>query len=183
MLEVKTGLLSNLRRHTLEKESLGKSELLENLAVFRQYYTEIFENIQKHHYYPATNLMYMLKLFMLISPNTPHIDTEDLEQIYQDAKPSIAKGSHASSNETRYYAMISDVECRLLLGKNHLCEPLASWLDMYRPASSYVERSLRMMRFFVRMVEKFGVKGSADVCLRFAEAIEVLEGYVEMKSH
>lgn len=179
VLEVKTGLLSNLRRYTLEKESLDKSELLENLAVFRQYYTEIFENIQKHHYYPATNLMYMLKLFMLISPNAPHIDAEDLKQIYQDAKPSIAKGSHASSNETRYYAMISDVECRLLLGRNHLCEPLASWLDMYRPSSSYVERSLRMLRFFVRMVEKFGVKGSADVCLRFAEVIEVLEGYVE----
>ena len=179
ILEVKTGLLSNLRRYTLEKESLEKSELLENLAVFRQYYTEIFENIQKHHYYPATNLMYMLKLFMLISPNIPHIDEKDLEQIYQDTKPSITKASHSSSSEIRYFAMISDVECRLILGKNYLCEPLALWLETYQPSTSYVERTLRMMRFFVRMVEEYGVEGSANVCLRFAEVIEILEGYVK----
>jgi len=181
VLEVQTGLLSNLRRYTLEKESLTKEELLEALTAFRQHYTAIFENIEKHHYYPGTNLMYMLKLFMLISPNKPYIDANDLEQIYKDTKASIDKGSHSKSDETRYYAMISNIEFRLLLGKNHLSEHLTSWLDNHQPSATYVKRTLRMMRFFVRTVEQFGVGDVSDVVGRFREVMGILEGYVEHK--
>ena len=179
VLEVQTGLVSNLRRYTLEKDPLTKEELLEALTAFRQHYTAIFENTERHHYYPGTNLMYMLKLFMLISPNIPHIDAEDLEQIYIDAKPSITKASHSKSDETRYYAMISDVECRFLVGKNHLLEHLSSWLENNRPSAAYVERTLRMMKFFEHTVERFAVVDSRDILHSLREIMSTLEDYVK----
>jgi hypothetical protein len=179
LLELKTGAISNIRRYLLEKEGLGKAELTETLSVLIHYYKYTFENIQKHHYYPGTNYVYMLKLSMLTSPGLLQIEDEELEEIYKDAQASIAGDSHSKSDETRYYAMISNVEFRLLLGKNHLAEHLTSWLLNQQPSPAYVERTLRMMRFFVRTVEKFGVGDVSNILGRFAEVMEILEGYVE----
>lgn len=108
--------------------------------------------------------------------------TEDLEHIYKDAKPLIAKASHSKTDETRYYAMVSDAECRLLVGKNHVLEEhLLLWLDNNQPSTTYVERTLRMMKFFVRTVENFSLADTTEVVDNFREVIGVLEGYVEMK--
>ena len=182
VLELKTGAISNTRRYLLEKEGLTKEELTETLSVLIHYYKHVFEDIQKHHYYPGTNYIYMLKLSMLTSPNLLKIEEEELAQVYKDAQASMAKASHSKSDETRYYANISEVECRLLLGKNHLKEHLLSWLDNHQPSVTYVERSMRMMKFFVRTVEDFSSLDASELLGRFAEVIGVLEGYVEMKS-
>jgi hypothetical protein len=179
LLELKTGAVSNIRRYLLEKEGLSRSKLTQTLSVLIHYYRYTFEHIQKHHYYPGTNYVYMLRLSMLTSPDLLQITDEELEDIYRDAQASIAGDSHSKSDETRYYAMISDVEFRLLLGRNHLAEHLVSWLDNQHPSPTYVARTLRMMRFFVRTVERFGVGDCSDVLGRFAEVIEILEGYVE----
>jgi hypothetical protein len=182
LLELKTGAISNTRRYLLEKEGLTKAELTETLSVLIHYYKYAFEEIQKHHYYPGTNYIYMLKLSMLTSPDLLQIEDEELEALYKDSQASIASGSHSKSDETRYYAMISDIEFRLLLGKNHLSEHLTSWLDNHQPSTTYIERTLRMMRFFVRTVEQFGVGDVSDVLSRFREVIGILEGYMEHRS-
>jgi hypothetical protein len=179
LLELKTGVISNVRRYNIEKESLSKKELSEVLPVLIQYYTDVFEHVEQHHYYPGVNLCYMLKLSQLTSPQNPHIDTDDLEKIFQDAQASLSRGAHSPSDETRYYARISEAEFRLLLGRNHLAEHLVSWLDNQHPSPPYVARTLRMMQFFVRTVERFGVGDCSDVLGRFAEVMEILEGYVE----
>ena len=68
------------------------------------------------------------------------------------------------------------------MGRNHLKEHLLSWLDNHQPSTTYVERSMRMMKFFVRTVEDFSSLDASELLGRFAEVIGVLEGYVEMKS-
>ena len=179
LLELKTGVISNVRRYNLEKPDLTRTELLEVLPVLIRYYTDVFEHIKKHHYYPGVNLCYMLRLSQLVSPGSPHIDHQDLEHIFKDAQASLASGSQHSSDETRYYAFISEVEFRLLLGRNHLPERLISWLNNQRPLTTYVFRSLRMMHFFVRTVEKFSVADASELLKHFGEIIDILEGYVE----
>jgi len=177
LLELKTGVISNVRRYNLEKEDLSKKELSEVLPVLIQYYTDVFEHVEQHHYYPGVNLCYMLKLSQLTSPQNPHIDADDLEKIFQDAQASLSKGAHSPADETRYYARISEAEFRLLLGRNHLSEHLVSWLENHQPSTTYVERTLRMMRFFLGTVEQFGVGDVSDVLSRFREVMGVLEGY------
>jgi len=179
LLELKTGVISNVRRYHLEKENLTKKELLDALPVLIRYYTDVFEHVTKHHYYPGVNLCYMLKLSMLVSPDTLHIDPDDLTQIYEYAQPSITIGQNNPSEETRYYARISDTEFRLLLERNHLKEHLTSWLNNHHSSPTYVTRSLRMMHFFVGIVEKFSVVDASELLENFREIIEVLEGYVE----
>jgi len=181
LLELKTGVISNVRRYNLEKENLNKKELLAALPVLIQYYTDVFEHVKKHHYYPGVNLCYMLRLSQLTSPDDPYIEADDLEKIFQDAQASLAQGSHSSSKETHYYAHISKTEFRLLLGRNHLCERLTSWLENHQPSPTYVVRTLRMMQFFVRTVEQFGVGDVSDTLNNFREVVGVLEGYVDHK--
>ncbi len=178
LLELKTGVISNVRRYNLEKPDLTRTELLEVLPVLIRYYTDVFEHIKKHHYYPGVNLCYMLRLSQLVSPDSPYIDHQDLEHIFKDAQASLTSGSQHSSDETRYYARISDTEFRLLLERNHLKEHLISWLNNHHPSPTYVTRSLRMMHFFVRTVEKFSVVDASKLLENFGEIIEVLEGYV-----
>jgi hypothetical protein len=178
ILEIKTGMLSNLRRYMLEGKDLNKNKLLETLTVLRQYYNDIFEHVERHHYYPGVNLMYMLKLSMLLSPNDAYIDSDDIAQIYYDASDSIEADKISNIPERRYYAFISDTEMRLLTNKPCDMQRIGSWLENEKPAISYVERTLRMMRFFVKSVKKFASSNVEEQLKTFTEVIEMLEGYV-----
>ncbi len=50
---------------------------------------------------------------------------------------------------------------------------------MDTPTYTYVERTLRMMKFFVRTLEEFAVENVGDIVERFSEVIGVLEGYIK----
>jgi len=177
-LEVKTGLLSNLRRYTLEKENLSKQELLDALPLFIQHYTNIFENIEKHHYYPGINLAYMLTLSTYVSPDDPIIASDEVETIYKDAQASISHDSHHDSSEIVYYAKMSNIEFRLLLGKGDAEVLLGNLLDLDEPLSAYIERTVRMMQFFVRMLEQFSEVDASDLLQRFQTVITVMEDFI-----
>lgn len=177
ILELQTGLISNIRRHKLEKDDLTKEELVKTLKVFMRYYTDVF-NVQKHHYYPGVNLVYMLKLSELISPNDPIIQDGELEGIYKDAQASISRDSSGRSDELRYYAKISEIEFHLLLGLRNADLLLSNLLDLDKPSKTYIERTIRMMRFFTETLKRFAMLDARDITARFDEIVEVLEGYM-----
>ncbi len=176
ILELQTGLISNIRRHKLEKDDLTKEELITALSVFIRYYSDVFD-IQKHHYYPGVNLVYMLKLSGLISPNNPIIADDDLKEIYHDAKASMSRDSSSRSEEMCYYAKMSEVEFRLLLDLDDADILLGNLLDLDAPSATYIERTLRMMRFFTRTLKRFALMDAREIIARFEEVIEILEGY------
>ncbi len=178
MLELQTGVISNIRRYTLEKEDLTREELDTALPVLIRYYTNVFE-IQNHHYYPGVNLTYLLTLSKLTSPDSLIIDPYDLQTIYNDTQPSISRNTNSTSKETSYYAKMSEIEFRLLRDKNDTDALLANLLEIDAPSVTYVERTLRMMKFFVPTVKKFGVLDANELLDRLEGVIKILVGYVE----
>ncbi len=178
MLELQTGVISNIRRYTLEKEDLTREEFDTALPILIRYYTDVFE-IQKHHYYPGVNLTYLLTLSQLTSPGSPIIDSHDLQSIYNDAQSSIRKNSNHSSDKTAYYAKMSKIEFRLLLGKNDTDALLGNLLELDAPSVTYVERTLRMMKFFVRALGEFSVENTDDIVGRFSVVVGVLERHMK----
>ncbi len=122
----------------------------------------------------------MLTLSMHISPNDPVIADDEIAHIYKDAMPSITKDAHNTSAEISYYAKMSNIEFHLLLGKNDAESLLGNLIDLDTQSPAYVERTLRMMQFFVRMLERFSEVDASGLIERFGVVMEVLEGYVKI---
>jgi hypothetical protein len=183
LMELQTGVISNVRRYHLEKPDLTREELAQTLPVMTRYYTEVFETAQKHHYYPGINLAYMLTLSRHCVPETHHIDPDEVANIYRDAEPSIVRDGTDGSEELRYYARMSDMEFRLLLGRDHLQHDLYVLLEEGNPSYiSYVERTLRMMEFFIRTMKRFGDDRGQKLAKNFTEFAELLKGYLDHAS-
>lgn len=119
----------------------------------------------------------MLKLSQFISPNNPIIADDDLREIYHDAKASMSRDSSSRSEEVCYYAKMSEIEFRLLLDLDDTDILLGNLLDLDAPSATYIERTLRMMRFFTRTLKRFALMDAREIIARFEEIIKVLEGY------
>jgi hypothetical protein len=181
IIDIQTALISNLRRLKLEKDDLTVEELSDILTLLRGEYTNLVEYNTNRHYYPAINLMYILKLTLLITENKHYVMQSDLANLYEDAKKSIKKESFLESKESRYYAQISDIEFQLLLEKNHIRKNLEFILEDIMPLHTWVERTLRQLNFFINIVKKFSNEESSNIIKNTHETIQILEDYMDYK--
>jgi hypothetical protein len=181
IINIQTALISNLRRLKLEKKDLTTEELSDILALLRGEYTTLVEYNTNRHYYPAINLMYILKLTILVTKNKHYVMQSDLVNLYEDVKESIKKESFSKKKESRYYAQISDIEFQLLLERDNITKSLEFILEDTIPLYTWVERTLRQLNFFLNIVEKFSNDDSSNIIRSTKEIIEILEDYITYK--
>ena len=179
IMHIKTILISNLRRYELEKDTLTKEKLHDALPIFRQFYTQIFENKKEYNYYPAINLMYILKLSLLTTSNPHNITLSDFEELYRDSKASLKKELNSSYKEAVYYSNISNIEFQLLLEQYHVKQELEFLLDSDHPSVTWVYRTLRQLKFFTKIVKNFSQTDTTTIIKEFNEVIELLEDYID----
>ena len=173
IIDLKTSMLSNLRREHIKDMTLGYDVLVEGMRRMGKMYYELFCYAERYHYYPAINLLY-IEVLRTILPNEKSLI--DRDELYNRAKASIAKDKKSKSSTTLYYASITEFEFLLLLGDENIVQKMTLLLESLMPLPSLVERTKRQMIEFISMTER--VKAPLPKLIgRFNKVIELLEDY------
>ena len=179
LIDIKTAVISNIRRSSLSKIE-DKEELKDILTTLVKYYFDVYTFNQSYHYYPAVNLIYMLKLFdyTLKSDEFKHID---LQKIKSDIKKSIAKDLKTKELDKIYYAKVSELEIRLLTGVKNISREFGLFLEELSPNADFAKRTKRTMQEFVDIVERFCDDCKEDM-QKIKKTIEVFDDYLVSRS-
>ena len=156
-LDLQTSAISNIRRERLTSTALNKEDLKELLHTLIQCYIKIYIPNEDYSYYPGINLAYMLALAESIFPDRLEIDqVYSVGQIYKDVQKSTIKAKESENKEENYYAIMSDIEFQLLLGKKGMVQELEYVLETLNPSQNLINQTQRQMGlFFMDIVEKF----------------------------
>ncbi|NOR55657.1 MAG: hypothetical protein GQ531_05565, partial [Sulfurovum sp.] len=157
-IDLKTAAISNIRRERLSSATLSKEEFKGLLQTLIRTYVKIYVPKEGCSYYPGINLAYLLALEKYVFPNEESVLGNDysVKQIYADVKNSITKEKTSETSQSRYYALMSDIEFQLLLNKQSMVQELEYVLETENPSQSLVNQTQRQMGlFFMDLVERF----------------------------
>lgn len=175
-IALKTAAISNIRRAHFVSESISKEALKELLQTLIKCYTKIYTPTKHYHYYPGINLAYMVALCEILFPEFS--TGYEIKQMIQDVQDSIIKGKASTDNNERYYAGMSELEFKLLLGHQGVVQELAYLLETLMPPHSMVNQSKRQMQtFFIEVVERFTEQVPSHF-LDYKRCIEILDDYM-----
>lgn len=173
---LKTAAISNIRRAHFVSESISKEELKELLQTLIKCYTKIYTPTKHYNYYPGINLAYMVALCEILFPEFS--SGYEIKQIMQDVQDSIIKGKASPDHDENYYASMSDLEFKLLLGHQGVVQELAYLLETLMPPHSMVNQSKRQMQtFFIEVVERFTEQTPSHFSA-YKKCIETLDDYM-----
>lgn len=173
-IDINTMIISNIKRKTINSHIKNHDELKTLLWTIIEYYDKVYQ--KPYNYYPAINLVYTVKLFVMIFPNYQEANCYDLDKIYKSVKLSI-KEDNKKGGDSKYYATMSDFEFRLLLGGRGVIADLYILLEELNPPTLLVKQTIGQMRWFLEVGGKFGQidKGFVD---KFLKVMEILEGFL-----
>jgi len=176
-VDITTMLISNFKRSSLSRDNIDKKDILDTLITTINHYKGVYE--KTNNYYPAINLVYMLKLLENLSLNDEVFLDYDLESIYNSVKLSI-RTDKKRGEDFKYYASMSDFEFKLLLGRysdiNEIREDLSNLILDLEPDKFLLERTLKQMNWFKSIIDEFGKKSRFEKLLEDMDiAIEELE--------
>ena len=158
-IDITTMLISNFKRSSINQENIDKEALLNTIITSIKHYKEAYE--ETNNYYPAINLMYMLKLLEILFPKEKVFLDYNLENIYNSTQLSIREDKRRGE-DFNYYASISDIEFQILLDKysNHqeLKDEIANLLLELTPDKFLLERTVKQMLWFISLIEEFNSK-------------------------
>ena len=166
-------IISNIKRKSINSQIENRDELKRLLWTIIEYYDKVYQ--KPYNYYPAINLVYTVKLFVTIFPNHKEANSYDLAKIYKSVKTSI-KTDNKKGGDSKYYATMSDLEFRLLLGGRGVVADLYILLYELNPPTLLVEQTVGQMRWFLEVGGKFG-KMDRFLVDEFLKVVEILEGY------
>jgi len=167
-INLRTSALSNHKRELLSsKKPIKKDELY----LLIQGYQELHAINGIYSYYTGINLLYMVVLGKISFPKDERFTFIDTKKIYNQSKHSLKN----DKTHNDYYANMSDLEFRLLLGHQGVLERIESFLANGEPHISLVERSLRQMEIFASNT----TKRNDPVVSLFQKAIGILSGYIK----
>jgi len=172
-MDIQTTIISNFRRNSFDNITLSGDDLKKVFKNIIEYYDKIYQNQKFYHYYPAINLAYMINLFVIIFKNDPLVEKYDLTQIYNDVLLSISNDKNKEGDD-HYYATITELEFNLLLNISGIDKKIETLLDNEKPEVFLVERTLKQIKWFVNIVEKF----SKNELKEFKTIIRLLEDYI-----
>lgn len=173
VIDLKTSMLSNLRRYHLQQKELSLDELKEGMTIMLKMYHELFCYAQNYHYYPAINLLYILQILSTITQEQLAINPHE---VYQKAQASIKAEKEQNPKQCHYYAQMSEFEFLLLLGHQGVERKIGSMLETHTPSVALVQRTKRQMLEFVAMVERVEAT-LPKLTLAFQKVIKLLEDY------
>ncbi|CAA6815232.1 MAG: Unknown protein [uncultured Sulfurovum sp.] len=174
--DIQTTIISNFRRNSFNNITLSQDDLKKVLRSIIEYYYGVYLNQKLYHYYPAINLAYMVKLFDIIFQNNKNVEDYDLEKIYKEVLPSISNDKK-EEGDNHYYAIITELEFHLILNVSGIDRKIETLLDNEKPEIFLVERTLKQMKWFIDVVEKFSTNKIA-LLKGFQEVIKLLEDYI-----
>ena len=172
-IDINTMIISNIKRKSINSQIENRDELKRLLWTIIEYYDKVYQ--KPYNYYPAINLVYTVKLFVAIFPNHQEANSYDLAKIYKSVKASI-KADNKKGGDSKYYATMSDLEFRLLLGGRGVVADLYILLEELNPPTLLVEQTVNQMRWFLEVGGKFGQMDKYLVD-EFLKVVEILEGY------
>ena len=155
-IEITTMLISNFKRSSINQENIDKEALLNTIITSIKHYKDAYE--ETNNYYPAINLVYMLKLLDILFPKDKVFLDYNLENIYNSTQLSI-KEDKRRGEDFNYYASISDIEFQILLNKytnnEELKDEIANLLLELTPDKFLLERTVKQMLWFISLIEEF----------------------------
>jgi len=174
LADARTMLISNIRRDLFANyKNMDKQDIIDLLKYLKEHYKYIFTNIDPN-YYTGINLAYILTLLYYISPNNPHIDIEDIKEVFKDSKESINKDRFSKDIQKEYFSRISEVEFYLLLNRDEAYDLLYSLLEECKIDKSYKVRTARYMNFVIDMLTNLSVVDAKDLIKRLTFVTEQL---------
>ena len=174
--DIQTTIISNFRRNSFNNITLSQDDLKRVLKSSIEYYHRVYRNQKPYHYYPAINLAYMVRLFEIIFQNDKNIKEYDLEKIYKEVSLSISSDKK-EEGDNHYYASITELEFHLILNASGIDRKIETLLGNEKPEVFLVERTLKQMKWFIDIVEKFSVN-KLPLLKGFRDVIKLLEDYI-----
>ena len=179
-IDITTMMVSNFKKNELKKENITKDDFYRILIESIKCYGNIYEDNKSYHYYPAINLVYMVKLLEINFPNHEESYKHDIGKIYQLAQSSI-KRAKIEDKDLQYYATISDLEFCLIMNKPNTFTKMEEALEKYNPEISLIKRPLLQIQYFVNFIKKFS--SNYSIPKRFTETIELFKDYIYLKEN
>ena len=177
LIDIKTATVSNIRRNMLNSKNITKESLEKILAMSIKLYLQIYNN--KPHYYPAINLLYLIKLYTLIF-NKPPVKEEIIKQIPKNIKTSIYNDKKKIDIATQYYAKVTNLEIKMLLSKTSTQE-FELLLEELNPSIDLMQRTLRQIEFFINTVNNFAPKEVQSEIKHIADIAQVFRDKIGSK--
>lgn len=118
----------------------------------------------------------MVKLFDIIFQNDRSAKEYDLNKIYKEILPSISNDKK-EEGDNHYYATITELEFHLILNVSGIDRKIETLLGNEKPEIFLVERTLKQMKWFIDVVEKFSTD-KIPLLKGFQEVIKLLEDYI-----
>jgi len=183
-INLRTAAISNIRREKLSSKRLEKDELKILLHRLIKCYHKIYTPKEPYSYYPGINLAYMVAMVGYLFPDEAEGLTEGYSfvQIYSDVKQSLHRGMESENKEEQYYAGISNLEFRLLLGQTSALHELEIFLEELQPPLHQVNQTRRQMgKFFLEVIDAL----SSEPLVSFPEleimndTLRLLDAYIE----
>ena len=179
VIDLKTSMLSNLRRYHAQNKNLSTKELLHGMEVMAKMYYELFLYDERYHYYPAINLLYVVQVYNALSKNKFAVDVND---VFRKAKASIKEEKESPDANCLYYASVTEFEFALLLGEKGVVRKMALMLTMQKPSMALVHRTKRQMLEFVAMIRRVEA-GLGGLLVEFEKVITLLGDYEKEVGH
>ena len=181
-IDIKTAMTSNNLRNLLDKD-LDKNELREILYSQTKNYKILFEKDAVYHYYPAINYGYMIAITKELYSKDKEfkkLNTLNIAQLSKLSQKSIEQDKKSNKEELTYYASITELEFSLIANKDILLS-LQDYLEDSSPDITLISRTLRQIIFFRDILKQSIDEISFDMD-RLGEVIDVIEGYIFLKS-
>ncbi len=142
-----TSAISNMRRSLLLHDH-SEDDFKRILKLLINHYDQFKEEKNGTHnryYYPAINLAYLVVLAQSHFPNCVGFTHYDISCIYHSASESIELEKEKDNESLQYYAMISDLEFKMLLNTT---TDVVKVLQNLKPSVAMVKRTKRQVEFF-----------------------------------
>ena len=171
-IDINTMIVSNMKRGLINSEVKNSDELKIQLLLIIEHYDKVYNSQRPYNYYPAINLVYVVKLFVMIFSDDSTVNHYDFNKVYKSIKASIRLDKKKSENE-KYYASITDLEFRLFLGDKNVISDLYILLEVLDPSIRLIEQTLGQMKWFVKLLQKFS-KNKKVFMGEFIKVIDIL---------
>ena len=166
-INLRTSALSNHKRELFQtKEEIDANKLY----TLVKGYQELHAINGIYSYYTGINLLYMVVLGQTLFMDDERFLTIDTQAIYSLSRPSLGN----DKTHDTYYVSMSGFEFKLLLGERSILKSIESFLAIYEPHISLVERTSRQMNIFIHTIEK----SDSSLLKLFQEAEDILNGYI-----
>lgn len=178
-IDINTMIVSNMKRGLVNSEVKNINELKVQLLLIIEHYDKVYNSQRPYNYYPAINLVYVVKLFRIVFLNDSIVKNYDLEKVYKSIKASI-KEDKKKGKDLSYYSSITDLEFHLLLESKTVISDLYILLDTLNPSRRLIEQTLGQMKWFMKLLQKFS-KNKKVFMGEFIKVIDILEAYKNIK--